>query len=206
MARSKPIIPIGRIEQRIVMIRGQRVMLDADLAGLYGTTTGRLNQQVRRNPDRFPEDFMFQLTKGEFGNLKSQSVISSSAWGGRRTLPYAFTEHGAIMAASVLSTDRAVQVSVYVVRAFVKQRQMLANQKELTEWLVELQGTVERHDHDILVLIDVLDRLMACPSQVAPQRRRRPIGFKTEGEGDIAEQDRKTKGSRRRSSTKKRKA
>ena len=115
---TQPLLPLEAITPRIVVIRDLRVMLDAHLALLYGVQTRRLNEQVRRNRERFPQDFIFELTAEEFGNLKSQSATSS--WGGRRKLPFAFTEHGAIMAATVLNTPRAVEVSVYVVRAFVR--------------------------------------------------------------------------------------
>ena len=105
--KTGSIIPVERIENRILLIRGRKVIIDADLARLYGVTTSRLNEQVKRNQSRFPSDFMFQLEKEEFVNLKSHFATSSSSWGGRRKLPYAFTEHGAIMAASVLNSKRA---------------------------------------------------------------------------------------------------
>jgi hypothetical protein len=121
--KQSAIVLIERAESKILLIRDQKVILDSDLALLYGVTTSRLNEQVRRNIERFPDDFMFLLTKEEFDNLKSQFATSSSGWGGRRKLPYAFTEHGAIIAASVLNSERAVQASIFVVRAFVKMRQ-----------------------------------------------------------------------------------
>jgi hypothetical protein len=122
---------------RIVVIRGQRVLLDADLAQLYEVETRRLNEQIKRNMGRFPLDFMFQLTSEEFENLKSQ--FATSSWGGRRKLPLAFTEHGAIMAASVLNSDRAVEMSVYVVRAFVQLRAVLLDHKALADKLAALE-------------------------------------------------------------------
>jgi hypothetical protein len=139
------IIQIGQIEQRILLIRGQRVILDADLAELYGTTTKRLNEQVKRNRGRFPEDFMFQLTKRE----KAEVVAICDHLAKLKfspVLPNAFTEHGAIMVASVLNTKRAIQVSVFVVRAFVKLREMLAAHKELAHKLVELERKLQNHD------------------------------------------------------------
>ncbi len=120
------IVPIEHVQSKILLIRGQKVILDADLAALYDVTTSRLNEQVKRNARRFPPDFAFRLSEDEFANLKSHFATSSLAWGGRRKLPYAFTEHGVIMAASVLNSERAVQASVFVVRAFVRLKQILA--------------------------------------------------------------------------------
>jgi len=137
-------IPQERIEKAILLIRGEKVILDSESAMLYGVTTSRLNEQVKRNQERFPVDFAFRLTKQEFTHLMSQFAISSSKHGGRRKLPYAFTEHGAIMAANVLSSKRAVEASVQVVRAFVKLRQMLASNAELALKLDELE---RKYDH-----------------------------------------------------------
>ncbi len=129
---TKPVpYDVRDIESRILTIRGQKVILDRDLAALYGVPTFRFNEAVKRNRRRFPDDFMFRLTGDEFVALTSQSAISKLGRGGRRTLPYAFTEHGAVMAANILRSERAVQMSVFVVRAFVKMRAMLATQKDL---------------------------------------------------------------------------
>jgi len=125
-----------RIARRIVSIRGEKVMLDADLATLYGVSAKRFNEQVRRNLARFPRDFMFRLTNQEVAILRSQ--FATSSWGGRRYAPYAFTEHGAIMAANILNSPRATEVAVYVVRAFVHMRTALANNREILRRLVEL--------------------------------------------------------------------
>ncbi len=150
-------------------------MLDADLAALYGVQTRRLNEQVRRNTERFPEDFVFQVTPAEFANLKSQ--FATSSWGGRRKLPLAFTEHGAIMAAMVLNSPRATEVSVYVVRAFVQLRDTLIAHKELAQRLDELEARIERklssHDHAIAGILDAIRQLMTPPEP----RKKRPIGF-----------------------------
>jgi len=173
MSGDRAIVPIGQIEQRILLIRGQRVMLDADLAALYGVTTKRLNEQVHRNQDRFPEDFMFRLTQDEVSCLRSQIATSKPSRGGRRYRPYAFTEHGAIMAASVLNSPRAVKVSVYVVRAFVKLREVLSTHKELARKLAELERRLDTHDAHIQDLITAIQHLMAPP----PEPRRRRIGF-----------------------------
>jgi phage regulator Rha-like protein len=137
--RSKTsIIPQQSVEQLIRIIRGRRVILDSDLALVYGVPTKQLNQAVKRNPDRFPDDFAFQLVNQEVAILRSQ-IATSSSHGGRRYLPFAFTEHGAIMAASVLNSPRAVQMSVFVVRAFVKMREVLAQNVQLAEKLAELE-------------------------------------------------------------------
>jgi len=173
MADENAILPAGQIEGRILVIRGQRVMLDADLAELYGTQTGALVRAVKRNKERFPTDFMFQLSQREYDNLRCQ-IGTSSQWGGRRYAPYAFTEHGAIMAASVLNSERAVRVSVYVVRAFVKLRQALAAHKELGRKLAALEGRLDRHDEEIASLLEAIRELMAPP----PAPRRGRIGFR----------------------------
>ncbi len=178
MRGQKAIIPIGQIKRRILLIRGQRVMLDADLADLYGTTTKRLNEQVKRNRGRFPEDFMFQLTEKE----KTEVVAICDHLTRLKfspVLPNAFTEHGAIMVASVLNTKRAIQVSVFVVRAFVKLREMLATHKELGHKLAELERKLQNHDQSIRSLVVAIRQLMRPP---APKRR--PIGFRVGESGD----------------------
>lgn len=160
------------IESLILVLRGQRIILDTDLAALYGVTTKRLNEQVKRNSERFPTDFMFQVTSTE-----KQEVVAIcdhlSTLKFSRTNPYAFTEHGAIMAASVLNTPRAIEVSVLVVRTFVKLRQTLAIHKEFRHKLAELERQVEDHDGAIGNLISTLRQLM---EPLAPQKKR-PIGF-----------------------------
>lgn len=173
---DKDIIPIEEIGSQIYTVRGKRVMLDADLARLYGVTTKRLNEQVRRNIDRFPEDFAFQLTNHEVAGLRSQFATSNEpirGRGGRRYQPWAFTEHGAIMAASVLNTPRAVEVSVFVVRAFVKLRELSATHKELGQKLDELERKVSGHDQAIAGLINAIRELMTPPEA----KKKRPIGF-----------------------------
>jgi hypothetical protein len=172
------IMPIGKIERSILLARGEKVILDADLAKLYGVATKRLNEQVRRNIDRFPDDFVFQLNRNELDNLRSQSVTSSSGYGGRRYAPYAFTEHGAIMAATVLNSPRAVQVSVYVVRAFVQLRRVLGQNKQLAAKLAELERKVGDHDQKIVAIIQAIRELMAPP----PKPPRKQIGFQSEME------------------------
>lgn len=174
---------VEQIGPRISIVRGQRVILDADLAELYGTTTKVFNQAVKRNKDRFPGDFMFQLTaeetqavQSQFAavDLRSQFVTSIAAsHGGRRYLPYAFTEHGALMAASVLNTSRAIEVSVYVVRAFVKLRDILSSHKELADKLSDLERKVASHDTAIQSLVAAIRRLLEPP----PATQHRQIGF-----------------------------
>lgn len=159
------------IETKILTMRGLKVMLDADLAELYGVETGALNRAIKRNIERFPEDFMFQLTSEEFANLKCQIGISS--WGGRRKLPYVFTEHGAIMAASVLNSSRAVEVSVHVVRAFVHLRELVSSHKELAQKLNQLERKVGAHDKAIAEIITAIRELMSPPEP----KKKRPIGF-----------------------------
>jgi hypothetical protein len=155
---------------RILLIRGHRVILDQDLAELYGVETRRLNEQIKRNPERFPIDFMFQLTTKEWANLKSQ--FATSSWGGRRTTPYAFTEHGAVMAASVLTSPEAVEASVFVVRAFIAMRDALASTQALARKLLELERKVGGHDETIVALVGAIRQLMETP---APKKRK--IGF-----------------------------
>jgi hypothetical protein len=169
-------LAVEALASRIHLIRGQRVMLDADLAALYGVQTRRLNEQVRRNRERFPEDFIFELTPEEFASLKSR--FATSSWGGRRKLPLAFTEHGALMAATVLNSPRATEVSVYVVRAFIQLRDLLSGNKELARRFADLQQRLERrldtHDQAIAGILDAIRQLMK-----PPQPPKRPIGFVT---------------------------
>mgnify|MGYP005857669511 CR=1 FL=1 len=165
------LIPIEGITEVIHVIRGQKVILDADLARLYGVTTKRLNEQLRRNPERFPSDFMFQLTRDEVRDLRSQNATSSE-WGGRRYMPYAFTEHGAVMAASVLNSPQAVSISVYVVRAFVRFREFLSRHQELSDRLDELEVKVDTHDREIGMLIQMIRELVGPPDRFPPARDR----------------------------------
>jgi hypothetical protein len=163
--------PVEEITSRIIVVRGHRVLLGADLAILYGVETRALTQAVRRNSVRFPQDFAFALTKQEFADLKSQFVTSS--WGGIRKAPWAFTEHGALMAAAVLSSPRATEVSVHVVRAFVRMRNALATHLELTKRLQELERKVGTHDRTIVQILEAIRQLTQPP----PVSQRRRIGF-----------------------------
>jgi len=181
------LLPLEAITHRIVLLRGQKVLLDADLAALYDVPTKRFNEQVKRNLERFPSDFMFQLTEGEFAALRSHFATSNEkpvGRGGRRYLPFVFTEHGAIMAAMVLNSPRATEVSVYVVRAFVKLREVMASHRDLAQKLEELEQKAEalalRHDNfarntrmQLKQVFEIIQELME-PSEPA---KKRPIGF-----------------------------
>lgn len=169
-------MPVHDITGAILVLRSQRVLLDADLADLYGVTTKRLNEQVRRNLDRFPADIMFQLTAAETTALRSQLATSNTGRGGRRYLPYVFTEHGAIQAANVLNSPRAVEVGIYVVRAFVRLRELLRSNKDLARHLDQLEARIEKklatHDEAIAAMLSAIRQLMKPP---VPTRR--GIGF-----------------------------
>ncbi len=160
------------VESRIQILRKQRIILDSDLAVLYGVTVKRLNQQIRRNRERFPSDFMFQLTAKEHEALRSQIATSKKGRGGRRYPPYAFTEHGAIMAATVLNSKRAIEMSVFVVRAFVRMREMLAKNRQLAAKINELDRRLETHDSAIQDIIEAIKELMVPEG---PSKRK--IGF-----------------------------
>jgi hypothetical protein len=176
VAGKHSIIPVERVEQCIYVIRGQKVILDADLARIYGVSTARLNQQVRRNRKKFPADFVFELTREEFDNLMLHFATSSSGYGGRRKLPLAFTEHGAIMAATVLNSPQAVLMSVLVVRAFVQMRETLTNHHELVRKRAELERRLTGHDGAIRHLFDVIRQLLG-PPESGPEPPRKQIGF-----------------------------
>jgi len=162
------------IQSLILNLRGQRVMLDSDLARIYGITTRRLNQQVKRNLGRFPVDFAFQLTREEFAELISHSAISKPSRGGRTKLPWVFTEHGAIMLASVLNSPIAVDASVRVVRAFVYLREQLLANRELARKFAELEKRLDAHDESIAALFEAIRRLLEPPSV---EESKREIGF-----------------------------
>jgi hypothetical protein len=168
------LVVVDQIEPRILLLRGERVILDADLAQLYGTSTKAFNQAVKRNAGRFPGDFRFQLNAGE-----KQEVVTNCDHLAKlkfaRTLPYAFTEHGAIMAAGVLNTPRAIAVSVYVVRAFVRLRKLLRTHDELAQKLGELERRIASHDESIRALVTAI-RQLAEPATASSGRR--PIGFR----------------------------
>jgi ORF6N domain len=170
---AAPVPPPGQVEMRILLVRSQRVLLDAEVARLYGVRTGRLNEQVKRNLDRFPTDFMFRLTKQEVVNLRSQFAMSNARRGGQRHTPFAFTEHGAIMAATVLNSPRAIETSLHVVRAFVRLREMIVTNKTLAKKVDELEQRLGTHDQAIGEVIRAI-RELAAPPEPAGKRR---IGF-----------------------------
>ena len=175
MISNKSIIPAGKIEQRILMIRGEKIIIDADLAEFYGVPTKRLNEQVKRNKDRFPEDFRFQLNADE----KSEVVAKCDHLEKlkfSRVLPYAFTEHGAIMAASVLNSPQAAEISIFIVRAFVKLRQAISEHKELSRKISQIEQHLSGHDEQINAIIKTIKQLI----QPAPVPKKRRIGFDTE--------------------------
>ena len=183
MAENKSLIPIERIEQSILLIRGHKIMLDGDLATLYGVSTKVLNQAVKRHRDRFPEDFMFQLTKEEAKTwwseivetrLRSQSVTLKRRGQHIKYRPYAFTEHGILMLSSVLNSERAIQVNIEIMRAFVRLRQMLSSNRELAKRLDELE---RKYDAQFKVVFDAIRELMR-PSEPEPPKKR--IGFLVE--------------------------
>lgn len=165
---SGSLVPVERITQSIIFIRSQKVLLDADLATLYDVETKILVQAIKRNIDRFPEDFMFQLTKQEFDDLRSQFVTSSR--GGRRYPPYAFTEQGIAMLSSVLRSKRAIHVNIEIMRAFVQLRRMLANHEDLARKLSDLE---KKYDTQFKIVFDAIRRLMTTPEP----KKTRPMGF-----------------------------
>ena len=168
----KKITSYLQIRDKIHLIRGVQIILDKDLADLYEVETKNLNKAVKRNIERFPEDFMFQLSQEEYENLKSQIVTSS--WGGaRRARPYAFTEQGVAMLSSVLRSERAIQVNIAIMRAFVRLRQIFSTHKELAYKLAELERKIEKHDEEIKAIFEAIRRLM-----MSPQKPKRKIGFK----------------------------
>jgi hypothetical protein len=166
-------ISVELVERRIYLIRGQKVMLGSDLAELYQVFTKRLNEAVRRNSNRFPEDFMFQLTDQEADSLRSQIATSNAGRGGRRYLPYAFTELGVAMLSSVLNSERAVQMNIVIMRAFVRMREMLATHKDLAEKIEKLERTQKQHGSILVAVVQDIQKLKTPP----PQPPRRRIGF-----------------------------
>jgi hypothetical protein len=172
MMNSAALVLAKRVGSKILVVRNQKVILDTDLAELYGVSVKQLNQQIKRNRQRFPNDFAFVLTKPEYEGLKSQIVTSNSGRGGRRYLPHAFTEHGAIMAASVLNSKRAIEMSIFVVRAFVQMRQAIARNQHIVSKLAELEARLDTHDGEIQELMEAIRELLAP----LPANQRR-IGF-----------------------------
>ena len=181
MAKKKPLANVLQLDELIREVRGQKVMLDFDLARVYGVETKSLNRAVKRNADRFPKDFMFQISSHEWNNLKYQIGTSSSRHGGRRRLPYAFTEHGAIMAATVLNSPRAVQMSLFVVRAFLKMRALIGDKRELAKQLAALEKELkQRLDVHETAIVTILQRVMDIidPPALPPAPSKPRTGFR----------------------------
>lgn len=170
---DKVIVPENAVVDKIYFIRNQRVMLDRDLAALYDVETKRLNEQVKRNILRFPEDFMFQLTESEFQNLKSQ--IATSSWGGARKLPFAFTEHGILMLSSVLNSEQAIQTNIRIMRIFAKARQMLVDHSEIRIDVEKIKKTLDNHGKNIELVFHYLDELLEKKENAKPREK---IGYK----------------------------
>jgi hypothetical protein len=168
-------VPEEIIMRKIFLIRGHKVMLDLDLAELYGVETRRLNEQVKRNLDRFPADFMFQLNQEEFENLKSQ--FATSSWGGRRKLPYAFTEHGVLMLSSVLNSNKATRVNIQIMRIYVKIRQLITLNKDILEKLEVIENKFTDHDEKIILIFEYLRQLEQTRQQQEDLANRKRIGF-----------------------------
>lgn len=171
------IVLAKRVGSKILVLRNQKVILDTDLADLYGVSVKRLNEQIKRNPKRFPTDFLFTLTSEEYQNLRSQTATSSPSHGGRRYLPNAFTEHGAIMAATVLNSKRAIEMSIFVVRAFVQMRQAIVLNQQVVSKLAELEARLDGHEGEIQGLVDAIRELI----EPLPANNRR-IGFEAPAE------------------------
>jgi hypothetical protein len=177
--KSKPVtaaidVAPAEVDRRIYVIRGVRVMVDAELAQLYGVETRVINQAVERNPQRFPEDFCFQLTELELGDFNSRTGTGGPSYGGRRYRPRVFTEQGIAMLSSVLRSETAVRVNIEIMRGFVRLRRLLATPGELVTQLQQLAETVKLHDSQIKTIIDVLQKMVAPPADNSPKRR---IGF-----------------------------
>jgi len=174
---SKSIIPLEKIERVIYVIRGQKIILDQDLATLYGVKTKNLNKAVSRNQERFPEDFIFRLTYEEWANLKFQIGTSSLNWGGRRKLPLAFTEHGVAMASNLLKSKRAIEVSVEIVRVFIRMRQTLTSHKEMSKELAELKSFLLKHSNQTNREFKRIWQAIEKLSKQPDRKEQRKIGF-----------------------------
>ena len=174
--RKEIVVPEEVIVSKIYEVRGNKVMLDSDLAELYQVETRRLNEQVKRNVDRFPEDFMFRLTQEEFENLKSQNATSS--WGGRRKQPYAFTEYGVLMLSSVLNSQRAIDVNIKIIRIFSKMREMLLTHKDLLIKMDEIERKGLERDDQIMLIFNYIRQFEEAKQEEQEQKNRERIGFK----------------------------
>ena len=179
-SKKELMLPDEVIMDKIYLIRWQKVMLDHDLAALYEVETRRLNEQVKRNPERFPEDFMFQLTHDEIENLKSQ--FATSRWGGRRKLPNAFTEHGVLMLSSVLNSKRAILVNLQIMRIYTRLRTLLLSNKDVLARLESIERNLSDHDQKILLIFEYIRQLEQTKQQDSSQQTRERIGYKSQYE------------------------
>ena len=173
---NSTVIPDEVVMNKIYLLRGVKVMVDEDLANLYGVKTKRLNEQVRRNILRFPEDFMFQLTENEFTHLKSQ--FATSSWGGRRTLPYAFTEHGVLMLSSVLNSEMAIKVNIQIMRVYVKIRELIMINQDILNRLDSLERKLSKHDKQVFTIFEYLKQFELEKQQELVQKSRKRVGYK----------------------------
>lgn len=175
--KSRVVLPVGIIQNKIYLIRGQKVMLDRDLAELYGVLTKNLNKAVKRNKERFPEEFCFTVTKEEFQNLKFQ--FGTSSWGGMRYLPFVFTEHGVLMLSSVLNSSRAIQVNIQIMRVFVKLKEMMTSHKDLARKIEDIerqfQGRFNEQDKKIALVFNAIKELLSDKEEA--KKKRGPMGF-----------------------------
>jgi hypothetical protein len=181
--KDELMIPEEIIMSRIYLVRGKKVMLDMDLAGLYGVETKQLKRAVKRNTHRFPPDFMFGLSRDEFDNLRSQIGTSSSSWGGTRYLPMAFTEQGVAMLSSVLNSEKAILVNIHIIRIFSKMREMIMAHKDVLEKLDQLEERLDDQDEKVLLIFEYLKQMEQTRQQQEKQAERKLIGFKREGGG-----------------------
>lgn len=173
-SKERALVSEKHIFNIIFVVRGSKVIMDSDLAELYGVETRRLNEQVRRNIEKFPEDFMFQLSNDEFQNLKSQIATSSVKWGGRRKLPLVFTEHGALQAANVLNSSQANKMSVFIVRAFIRLREIVSTNEKLARKVDQLERRVSDHDEVLIDLVHEIRKLIETPNQKVQKKK---LGF-----------------------------
>lgn len=174
MSIKTPKLPEIYIVNKVLLIRDKRVMIDRDIAELYGVTTKRINEAVKRNKERFPQDFMFQLTKQEHEILRSQ--FATSSWGGSRYAPYAFTEHGVLMLANVLKSDQAIEMSLQIIRVFVQMRELALTHKDVLVKLLKIEKKITEHDEDLKVLFDAVKEMLETP-----KKEREKIGYKVGG-------------------------
>jgi len=188
MTADKGLVPIELIQSKIVVLRDEKVMIDRDLAELYSVETKQLKRAVRRNIDRFPADFMFELTREEYNSLRSH--FGTSSWGGTRYLPMAFTEQGVAMLSSVLNSKRAIEVNIAIMRAFVQLRKITSSQKQLARKLQEIEARLEDHDESIGAIFEAIQQLM-----IPPEEPRKRIGFEVkERKGRYGKRTRKKRG------------